>query len=140
IRFEGDIEAFLSKENLGVREDGRLGHYLSNVTERRNNYDADQQVAAAYLAAELPISRRLKMNGGLRIETTDINLLSLDGTKEEISEVNFLHDLMTTFEMQNEMNLRANDSKIFTKPICRGIAPLASFDFIGDFIQIGNPD
>lgn len=140
IRFEGDIEAFLSKENLGVREDGRLGHYLSNVTERRNNYDADQQVAAAYLAAELPISRRLKMNGGLRVETTDINLLSLDGTKGEISEVDFLPALGATFEIQPEMNLRANYSKTIARPTFREIAPLATFDFIGDFIQLGNPD
>lgn len=139
IAFEGDIEAFLAKKNLGVREDGRLGHYLSNVTERRNNYDADQQVSAAYLATELPIGRRLKLNGGLRVETTDINLLSLDGTKGEISEVDFLPAIGATFEVQPEMNIRANYSKTIARPTFREIAPLATFDFIGDFIQLGNP-
>src|SRR5690606_8571234 len=136
----GDIEALLSKENLGVRGEGGLGHYLSNVTERRNNYDADQQVSAAYLAAEQPISRRLKMNGGLRVETTYINLLSLDCSKQEISEVDFLPGLGDTFEIQPEMNLRANYSKTIAGQIFREIAPFATFVFIGDCIQLGNPD
>lgn len=140
IKFEGDITAFLAEENLGLREGGSLGHYLANVTERRNNYDADQQVAAAYLATELPLGRRLKVNGGLRVETTDISLLSLDGTKGEISEVDFLPAIGATYEVQPEMNLRAHYSKTIARPTFREIAPLATFDFIGDFIQLGNPE
>lgn len=141
IRFEDDIPSFFAEENLGIQNDGvSLGHYLSNVTELRNNYDAEQTVAAAYLALELPLTQKLKFNGGLRVETTDIFLKSFDDTEGEIQEEDFLPAASFIYELTEQMNVRTSYSKTIARPTFREIAPLATFDFIGDFFQLGNPE
>ena len=141
IIFEDNVPAFLADENLGIQSEGnRLGHYLSNVTELRNNFDAEQTVSAGYMAIELPLSNKFKFNGGLRLETTDIYLESFDGTVGQIQEEDLLPAAGIIYELTEAMNIRSSYSRTIARPTFREIAPLATFDFIGDFFQLGNPN
>ncbi len=140
ISFTGDMEAFLSDQNLGLRGEGKLGHYLTYATELRNNYDADQIVSAGYLSTELLLSKKLHVNGGIRMEITEIHLESFDSTEGKIEEADFLPALGLKFSPVDNMNLRASYTRTLARPTFREIAPLATFDFIGGYIQLGNPE
>lgn len=139
-RFNGSTEDFFSDANLGVLEDGSLGMFLSNFTELRNNYDAEQKIYAGYLMVESSLTKKLKMTGGVRYEETAQNLLAFNGSEGEISTKDFLPAVNLTYEVIDNMNIRLAYSKTLARPSFREFAPLQTFNFLGDFVQVGNPN
>ena len=70
--FDGNIAGLFTDENLGLQEDGTLGGYLDDFTEKPNNFDAQESIYAGYVMVETPISsENIKVSTGVRFERTE---------------------------------------------------------------------
>ena len=125
-------------ENLGYDAEGSQQTFLGEVSQDGNNYDATQQVYAAYLMFDGQVTEKLRMVGGARFERTSMSLESFDGTTGELETNDFLPALNLTYELMEDMNLRASYGRTIARPTFREFAPLVTFAFYGDNNQLGN--
>ncbi len=147
IRYEGDPENFFSQDHVGILESEstaqffRFGNYVQDASEASNNYDGDQQIAAAYGMLDVPLFRRLRFVGGLRFETTRIDVASQDSSIERgrLKNDDLLPSANLIYQLSDDMNLRFAYGRTLARPTFRELAPYASFDFVGDYIFTGNP-
>jgi TonB-dependent receptor len=156
--FSGDITQYLSEENLLIYDDTESmymkdgdGVFLVDAFEPANNYDASQQVGAAYAMVELPLTNKLRAITGVRAEQTNIQFFSfsddikaiypnLNGDDDIIDELDFLPSLNLNYELNDNMKVRVAYNRTLARPTFRELAPFESFDFMGGFILIGNPE
>ena len=144
--FGGDIGAYFSDENVGIlsEEGGRFtfGNTIQEGSVAANNYDGSQEVAAGYAMVEVPLLQRLRVIGGARYETTDIEIVSEDPSAEvgRISTGDVLPSLNLIYALQDNMNLRLSGSRTLARPTFREIAPFTSFSFAGGPTEFGNPN
>jgi len=153
---DGDVFAYFSEDNLikaGDKGfDGTAGVYVTNNYDPKNNYDADQQVAAAYLMTDLPITRKLRALAGVRVERTAVQLLTFDtsitllkfpqlnGQDDLLSNTDFLPSVNLNYALNEVSKLRLAYSRTLARPTFRELAPFASFAVDGGFVFVGNPD
>ncbi len=151
-------ELYFNENNIiAVGSDGEFandarGVYVVENYDPKNSYDASQQVAAAYVMAELPLADRLRAIIGVRAEQTNIQLRTydtgltlskypkLDGEQDIISQLDFLPSLNLNYDLTENMKLRAAYNRTLARPSFRELAPFASFDLDGGFIFVGNPE
>ena len=147
IDYDG-AEDFFSQENAGILEENstefftRFGNYVQDATQRSANYDGDQEVAAFFGMIDIPLSKRLRVITGARLETTDIFVASQDSSLQEgiLDNSDLLPSFNFVYALQENMNLRAAFGKTLARPTFREIAPFASFEFVGDFVYLGNAE
>jgi len=150
-RYMGNPAAYFDESNLGVfvetnENSGfqrvRERIFIQDASEDRNAYDGEQTIYAAYAMAEVPLSARLKGIAGVRYERTDATTVSLDTSLNEgILDLNdFLPAAHLIYSLSENMNVRAGYARTLARPTFREFSPFVSFDFIGDFLLIGNPD
>ena len=158
--YSGDVEAFFDENNIGyeitidttvVGEELYIdtnikmldGGVVVNATDPGSFYNGRQNIYAGYGMVDIPLTRSLKIVGGVRYENTmmDINqTLVEDTTGEEINEGDWLPSLNLIYKLRENMNLRASYGRTLARPTLREIAPWASEDFVGGRTLIGNPD
>lgn len=148
LRYDGNEHTFFDQDHVGLLEHEsterfyRFGNYVIDVTQPSSNYDGRQDILAVYALIDLPVSRRLRAIGGLRLETTDMRAYSADASLDEgtIDTQDFLPSMNLIYEVGGDMNLRFGYGRTLARPTFREIAPFASFSFVGDYIFIGNTD
>lgn len=156
--YSGDITQYLSTENLLTYDDKEFmylnngdGVFIVDAHEPANNYDASQQVGAAYAMVELPLTKKLRAVAGARMETTKIQFYSfsdaikekynnLDGKANVLDNLDILPSINLNFAASEKMQVRMAYNKTLARPTFRELAPFESFDFMGGFILIGNPE
>ncbi|MCH2044973.1 MAG: TonB-dependent receptor [Saprospiraceae bacterium] len=141
----------ISAEGNAFANNG-YGAFVTNGLDTANNYDANQGVGAAYAMIELPLTKKLKFIGGVRMETTQVRLRSLswtlqqtkypelDGKTNILDNIDFLPSATFNYEFTDQMKLRLAYSRTLARPTFRELAPFASFDVEGGYLFIGNPD
>jgi outer membrane receptor protein involved in Fe transport len=146
-RFDGNDQTFFLPQFVGnvTPATGRFTNdtlYLQDTSAPRNNYDATMDVDGYYLMAEVPLTNRLRAIGGARIETTDMLVTSQDPTRRKgvLDLRDTLPSLNLVYELRPKMNLRAAFGRTLARPNFRELAPYETFEFVGDFVFIGNPD
>lgn len=145
-RYNGSISDYLADENIGIIGENRFGYVFGPViddqSQSRNSYDANQQVYAVYLMTDLALTEKFKFNGGARMEITNIEVESQDANagKGKLENTDILPAANLIYQAQEDMNVRLSYSKTLARPTFREIAPFSSFDFVGDFVLVGNPD
>ena len=147
VRYDGDPVGFFA-EHTGLSEEAstarffRFGNYILDVTQPSSSYDGDQDIAAGYLMLDIPLTRRLRAVGGLRVETTDMVVTSADSLLDQgvIDTQDVLPSMNLVYEIRDNMNVRLAQGRTLARPNFREIAPYASFSFIGDYIYLGNPE
>lgn len=153
----GDVFGYFEPENLiqanesGYANDG-LGVYLVDNFDPKNNYEAQQNVAAAYAMLELPLTSQLRAIFGARMETTIIrfrtfdtqntliNFPLLDGEQNLIDVVDILPGINLNYEISDAMKLRLAYSRTLARPTFRELAPITTFDADNGVNTVGNPD
>ena len=146
IRYDGNPDSFFQVENLGILSNEndlfRFGNFVQDASQLSSNFDGEQLVYATYLMVELPLSTRIRLVGGARLESTDLDVISQDSTKTEgrLDTDDLLPSLNAVYGLNERMNLRASYGRTLARPSFRELAPFASFNFVGDFIFIGNPE
>lgn len=142
--FSGDEEAFFASENMGITSvDGNrpeFGIVVDDQTKDDNNYDGDRTIAAGYLMTEVPVTERLKLITGARLETTDLQVQSRSGLEGSLTETDILPSLNVVYSFRDDMNFRLAGTRTLARPTFREIAPFVSFDFFLDNFLIGNPE
>lgn len=149
-QYAGDVEQYLRDDNIGLlrtdeigqRTSYILGNYLVDRTEARNNYSGTEDVAAFYGMLTLQVSEKIKFVGGARIENTDIEVISLDTTRQigTIETTDVLPSFNLIYGLTEDMNIRASYSQTLARPNMREIAPFESFDPLTQELYLGNPD
>ncbi len=146
--YNGNPEDYFASDNLGIiaydslRNRNVSGLYLVNNTRASNNYRGSQRIYAGYAMFSYELFGKLKIAAGARLERTEINVQSEDSTLRagKIDENDLLPGINLIYPLTENMNLRASVSRTLARPSMRELAPFSSFDYIGGFIYIGNPD
>ncbi len=147
----GNIFELFNNENNGITEttilsDGRTRYTFGNIIHDRsflkNNYTGDQYIFATYGMVELPVFTDLKFIGGVRVETTDLSVLSRDPNIPEgkIDEQDWLPSLNFIYNLSEKMNIRVAATQTLARPTFREVAPFSTKEFVNDVELIGNPD
>lgn len=138
-RYYGDPNNYLAPDSLYSSENAQ-GVYVQSAFDAKNNYDANEKTAGAYVMVDLPLFAALKFSGGVRMENANIYLESLDPDAEKgtLKNTDFLPSANFTYALNERMNMRASYNRSLARPTFRELAPFASFSFIGDFIMLGN--
>lgn len=146
--YNGNPEDYFASDNLGIIGYDSLRHryisglYLVNNTRASNNYQGNQQIYAGYAMFTYELFNKLKIAGGARLERTEINVQSEDSILQagQIDENDLLPGINLIYPLTGKMNFRASVSRTIARPSMRELAPFSSFDYIGGFIYIGNPN
>jgi TonB-dependent receptor len=130
------------------------------------DYTGSQTIEAVYAMAELPLSPKVRLIGGVRWESTAIGVVPinqrfgrvevitqdpLSGTygiaivpQEEavadIKEDDWLPSIGVIWEIVPNMRLRGSWAKTIARPTFRELAPVATEEFIFGDEFVGNPD
>jgi TonB-dependent receptor len=147
LRFDGNAQDFLRDSQVGQVDPAtgrfRPGQlYLVETTSSGNSYFGEQEVRALYGMVDVPITHALRFIGGARQESTELDVRSRDprrragllDSNDTLPSVNFV------YAPSDRMNLRAAFTKTIARPNFREIADYTSFEFVGDFVYIGNPN
>jgi hypothetical protein len=123
--------------------------YVAGVTEStdpRDNYTADQLVEAGFVSLDLPLGKRLRGNLGLRREFSTQNVASHDLYSPAIvvsqghtRNTDWLAGANFTLSLSEKLSLRAAASRTLNRADMDDLSPLPALDFVGDKIRIGNP-
>ncbi len=150
--FEGDFDAFWDLNNFGIvdttlKSDGSVQRYVTgyhyvNQINARNFYTGESAVTAAYAMLTYNLTRSLKAIGGVRMETTDIEVVSQDSTVAagKINLTDFLYSLNLIYALNENSNIRVAASKTLARPNMRELAPFVQFDTKNGFFNVGNPN
>lgn len=147
--YNGSVTDFFAPENLGIvmrpgdPESGgiyRYGVYMQDGSQRTNNYDGKESIYAGYGMIDLPVTEKLRVVAGARVEATDIYVESFNPLLEpgELNQVDVLPSVNTTYSLSEKMNVRLGYSRTLARPNFREIAPYTSFDFVGEPALTGN--
>lgn len=145
ITYNGNVEEFLSDQNIGLNYDGGYyGLYIQGNTgdDLINSYTADQTVYAGYAMIDVKIKDKIRIVTGLRVENAVINSASKDPDKPVgyLDDTDFLPALNLTYFLNEKMNLRLNGSRTLARPSFRELAPYASEDIEDGRTYVGNAD
>lgn len=145
-QYTGDEQAFFARTNVGQTNDsGRFVPqtlYLMESTSPGNSYSGLQRVKAGYAMVDWPLLRSLRAIAGVREETTYLDVRSDDPDRRRglIDGRDTLPSVNLVWSITDKMNVRAAWTKTIARPNFREIADYTSFEFVGDFFYVGNPD
>lgn len=114
--------------------------------ETPNYYKGEQTLNAGYGMLEMPLHEKLKLIGGARLESTDLSVESSGGAFFAAQATSSIkqHDILPAagliYSPVTNVNLRVHYSETVARPTYREIANVATFDYIGGEILVGNPD
>ena len=117
-----------------------FGSYVVDATDPKGSYNGIQDIHAGYGMVDLPLLPFLKVIGGIRYETTHIDVTSADTTisNAELNSNDLLPSVNAVYQISDNMNVRMAYSQTIARPTFRELAPYESFNFIGGFVWVGN--
>ena len=169
---EGNLNRLVSNEMIGIRPPtttgegvGALGGFLYNSQKSPNNYTGFFETKAGYAMLDLKLTEDLRVTGGLRFESTNIQSavdtsgvfldpslttpggggtqipLSLT-TPNSIYKVGYkpYYSLNATYNYRENMNFRAGYNTTLARPELREITNVFEFDAFQMGLVVGNPN
>lgn len=156
LAYAGDPNAYFDESNMNIVPGSSEYIYLRDDTDIQNSYTASQDVLGAYAMVDWNASKKLRVNGGVRLETTDMLLESAKLLVDDVDpslEDNFrgsldLLDILPAVNLTYQLrkmdlqttNLRFSASQSVARPMFREKAPYSVFDFEIQEQQTGNTD
>ncbi|MBN1299812.1 MAG: TonB-dependent receptor [Melioribacteraceae bacterium] len=141
-QFNGDIDEYFG--TVGIIDSAQsyfvFGNVIGEAKSPKNRFRGNQTTAAGFLMIDLPVTDQLRLIGGVRAESTEMNAFSDDTTaaKGYLDNTDFLPSLNLVYQLQNNMNLRFAYSNTVARPTFRELAPYTNFEFYGDYLFTGN--
>jgi len=141
----GNPNNLLDPANLWTADTNR-GSYILGSFQKTNQYDAQSNTIAGFVAAELKISEAWKATLGIRFENYSLHYTgeSIDQVvynKEELIDVNdFFPSINIIRSLSEQTNLRFSYSKTTARPSFKENSSAQIFDPITERYFIGNPD
>ncbi|MBN2892883.1 MAG: TonB-dependent receptor [Bacteroidales bacterium] len=147
--FNGNVDEYLSHENIGQNADATYGVYYQNdpITDKYNSYIANEYLAGAYIMTEFKLGSKINVQTGVRYEydyTYVENMVENYHPKyvraEKVYAYDFLPAINLNYSFLRDVNLRFAYSRTLGRPAFREIAPYAYYDFKEGWRVVGNPD
>jgi outer membrane receptor protein involved in Fe transport len=110
-------------------------------------YTAEDRLVAAYLQADVPLTDRIRILGGARVERSKINVNTVvfEGISEttvpaELEDTDVLPALGLTYFLNADQQIRVSASQTLSRPEYRELSPVNFFDILGGQRLFGNAD
>lgn len=151
-RFKGNFDAFFDLDNFGIIDtllnpDGTVNRYVTgyhyiNQINARNFYTGHSQISSVYAMITLQPLKDVKFIGGLRLEHTNMEVVSKDTmlAPGSIRRVDVLPSVNLVYSISEKSGLRAAFSQTLARPNMRELAPFVQFDTKNGFFNVGNPN
>ncbi len=146
-RHTEDIDLRGTPEQIYVPENiDFFGFQLTEVTNATDSYRADWVVDALYARVDVGWED-WRIVGGLRMEDSDQNVITIDRTAlggAETTTNKSDSDVTGSFSLIRSLgatrNLRFSVSRTVNRPEFREVAPFRFKHIVGGFVVVGNPD
>lgn len=172
-QINGNLDRLVSNDVIGIHAPlaggaegaGPIGGFLYNSQKSPNNYTGFFETKAGYAMLDLKITKELRITGGVRFESTNIQSavdtadVFLDpkltapgagGTKIPLSQVSPnsvykvgykpYYSLNATYNYKENMNFRAGYNTTLARPELREITNVFEFDAFQMGLVVGNPN
>lgn len=131
------IDQVFAPENIS-----ETGFKLEEGTNPYDNYTASNQLMAAYLGLVVPVTDKIQLSGGARLEKNRQQLSSARYTGEPVKVDNDLIHLMPSanisYQLHEKWFLRAGYARTINRPEFRELAPFSYYDFNFNNVIYGN--
>ena len=121
-------------------ENGRL---ILSANANAGRYGALDQIVAGFAQAELPLSDRLQVVGGARVENWRLDVDSRTVTGQVAParprKTDVLPALALTYRLTGDQNIRLSATQTLARPEYRELSPVPYFEQIGLLTTFGNP-
>ena len=118
--------------------------FLLNANANAGRYTADDRITAGYLQFEWPVSRRLQLIGGARVEDwhLDVDTRTVQGTivSAQPRNTDVLPSLALNYRLTEDQNLRFSATQTLSRPEYRELSPVPYFEQVGLLTTFGNPN
>ena len=143
---------FVSNTYLGSLDLDNTDQFESeeNLEEEAGNYDASEQVSAAYLRFDQQLGKQVMLMAGVRMEHTKVayqgykfsdDAESLELTPESgKSYVNWLPSILLKYEPTNNLKVCASYTQTLARPKYVNLVPNMFINTEDNEIELGNPD
>ncbi len=162
-KFAGEVGDYLADDNfisVKLDENGKLirdelfqGLYYQDQTQPTNVFDATQTITAAYAMVEMPLGPRFNFVGGLRAETTEMQITPKDSmllqflddgdsttATGQINLTDLLPAASVIYRVNENTNFRAGYSRTLARPTIVELSPFQRLPYIGGPVYEGNPN
>lgn len=135
------IEEIFSAKNINTTN----GVKIDEQTNNSDAYKADNQLMAAYVSGNMPITSKLNLIAGLRLENNNQQLNGFDNkdgaaVNPKLNYLNILPSANLSYNFSEKSLLRFAFGKTVNRPEFREIAPFTFYDFILNRVVTGNPN
>ena len=91
---------------------------------------------------ELPVTRKLRMVGGFRVENTRMDVVTLDTALKagRLRNDDWLGSANFIYQINDKTNIRAAYGRTLARLTFRELAPYPSYEFAADYFFIGNAE
>ncbi len=108
-------------------------------------YAAEDRLVAGYIQADVPITRRIRILGGARVERSeiDVNTVLFRGVQDslvpaELKDTDILPALGITYFINDDQQVRVSATQTLSRPEYRELSPVEYFDVLGGQRLFGN--
>jgi outer membrane receptor for ferrienterochelin and colicin len=117
--------------------------FLLNANANAGRYTAADRITAGYVQVEWPLSRRLQVIGGARVENwrLDVDTRTVQGTTVSATprKTDVLPSLALNYRLTDDQNVRLSASQTLSRPEYRELSPVPYFEQVGLLTTFGNP-
>jgi TonB-dependent receptor len=116
---------------------------LQNVAQD-GDYNAAERLTAGYLMGEWPVTDRLRLIAGARVEQANIDVATFLGNgttaNARLRNTDVLPSIVANYRVTETQSLRFSASQTLARPEYRELSPFQFLDVIGSAITSGNPN
>lgn len=135
-------EDVFTPENIGPGD-----FQFEEFTQQTDNYTAEQQIRAVYLATDFPLHDRVRLVGGARVEgsrqvvsTYELFNPESEPVVAEVEDTEVLFGADLVLRVRDDMNVRLAGARTVNRPDFRELSPATFNDVTGGRQVYGNPD
>ncbi|MDW8332766.1 MAG: TonB-dependent receptor [Bacteroidia bacterium] len=133
------LETIFAPENVN----DSTGYVFNEGTRKADAYSASNHLSAAYVMADWPLSRRITISGGVRVEYNRQALDSWDVNANPVAVANPifspLPSVNAVWYLRKNHQIRAGAGLTVNRPEFREFAPFPYYDYYLNLNVYGNP-
>ena len=135
---ESGIDYLFQPENINTTD----GIKIDEQTNPSDSYEAFNTLKAGYAMLTLPLTQKIKLISGLRVENNRQSMHSYSLSNQPIDVVypvtSWLPSANLTYNLNSKMLVRAAYGKTLNRPEFRELAPFGFYDFSFNLVKKGN--
>ena len=120
---------------------------LSLTPGNSGRYTAEDRLYSGYVQADVPVTSKLRILGGARVEGSEItvNTVLFRGIQDslvpsQLKNTDVLPALGITYFLNDDQQIRLSATQTLSRPEYRELSPVEYYDVLGGQRLFGNPD